>query len=192
MKLCNDKGISCDGIELSKSGINFAKKNFNIDLYNKDIIEEWKFFRDNDYDLVTCWGLIEHVTHPLKLLKTISKILNNKNSMLTGSVPRLNSLSSIIQKLFPKKVIRHLDPLGHIQMFTDLSLSSLIYDSNFKLNSVWYFGMDAYELLMQLASLSKNDILLNKKIIDELQLFMDLNSLSDSMIFTAINNFDEK
>lgn len=188
VKMCLDQGINCDGIEVSKSGLDFAKKNFNIDLYDKDIFSEWEFFKTKDYDLITFWGLIEHVTDPLQLLKISSKILGNNDSMIVGSVPRLHSLSSFIQKKFPDKIIRHLDPLGHIQMFTDLSLSTLVHDSNFKLDSLWYFGMDSYELLIQLASFSKSDNLLGKEIISELQFLMDINTLSDSMIFTATNN----
>ena len=187
VKMCQDLGLSCDGIELSQSGLDFAKENFNIDLINKDIFKEWGFFKKNDYDLITCWGLIEHLTEPLQLLKNISKIFNNNECMVTGSVPRLDSLSSFIQKQFPEKIIRHMDPLGHIQMFTDLSLASLVHDANFKLDNLWYFGMDSYEFLMQLASFSNNDILIDKKIINELQLLMDLNTLSDSIIFTATN-----
>ncbi len=191
VKMCLDEGIACDGIEVSKSGLDFAKKNFNIDLYDKDIFSDWEFFKTKDYDLITFWGLIEHVTNPLQLLKISSKILGNNDSMIVGSVPRLHSLSSFIQRSFPEKIIRHLDPLGHIQMFTDLSLSTLVHDSNFKLHSLWYFGMDSYELLVQLASFSKSNTLLDKQIIKELQFLMDINTLSDSMIFTATNNNDE-
>lgn len=191
VKMCLDEGIACDGIEVSKSGLDFAKKNFNIDLYDKDIFSDWEFFKTKDYDLITFWGLIEHVTDPLQLLKISSKILGNNDSMIVGSVPRLHSLSSFIQRSFPEKIIRHLDPLGHIQMFTDLSLSTLVHDSNFKLHSLWYFGMDSYELLVQLASYSKSNTLLDKQIIKELQFLMDINTLSDSMIFTATNNNDE-
>ena len=72
-------------------------------------------------------------------------------------------------------------------MFTDLSLSTMVHNSNFKLNSVWYFGMDAYEFLIQLASYSKNNVVINGDIINSLQLLMDLNTLSDSMIFSATN-----
>lgn len=185
VKMCVDLGIDCDGIEVSQSGLDFAKENFNIELYNKNIFEEWQFFKKNDYDLITCWGLIEHVTDPPQLLNNIFKIFNDKECMVAGSVPRVDSLSSFIQRQFPEKIIRHLDPLGHIQMFTDLSLSSLIHDTKFKLDSLWYFGMDSYEFLLQLASFSKNDILIDKKMINELQLLMDLNTLSDSIIFTA-------
>lgn len=191
VKMCLDEGIVCDGIEVSKSGLDFAKNNFNIDLYSKDIFSEWEFFKSKGYDLVTFWGLIEHVTDPLKLLKISSKILENNDSMIVGSVPRLHSLSSFIQRNFPEKIIRHLDPLGHIHMFTDLSLSTLVHESNFKLHSLWYFGMDSYELLVQLASFSKSNNLLNKKIIKELQFLMDINTLSDSMIFTATKNTDK-
>ena len=187
VKLCHDRGIQCDGIEVSKSGLDFAKNNFNIKLHDKDIFNEWKFFSNKNYDIITCWGLIEHVTNPLELLKISSKILGKNEGMIVGSVPRLDSLSSFIQRQFPNNVIRHLDPLGHIQMFTDLSLSTMVHNSNFKLNSVWYFGMDAYEFLIQLASYSKNNVVINGDIINSLQLLMDLNTLSDSMIFSATN-----
>ena len=77
--------------------------------------------------------------------------------------------------------------LGAMKSATTSLKSFMVHNSNFKLNSVWYFGMDAYEFLIQLASYSKNNVVINGDIINSLQLLMDLNTLSDSMIFSATN-----
>ena len=178
-------GIHCDGIELSESGVNFAKDVFNIDLINIEFLENWEKFVGK-YDVVTFWGLIEHVPDPLLMLQNARSVINDEETpMIVGSVPRWHSISSAIQFLKPDSIIRHLDPLGHIQCFTDTSICTLIARSNLKLNGVWYFGMDAYEMLIQLSLQAKTDDVILTKMISQLQIVLDQSQLSDSVVFAC-------
>lgn len=183
---CKLKSIDYDGVEFSKYGIDFAKDVFDIDLVDIDFINNLNDFVDKDYDVVTFWGLLEHVPDPDLMLAAGKEVLrNNPEGMIFGSVPRFNSISSIIQILFPDHVIRHLDPLGHIQMFTDTSLALLIDKCQLNLNSIWYYGMDAFELFLNVSSITKSDLLVNAEYIDVFQQFVDRNKISDSVIFSS-------
>ena len=190
---CKLKSIDYVGVELSHSGIDFAKSVFNIELIDIDVINNHKHFIDENFDIITFWGLLEHVPDPELMLEVGKNILiNNSQGMITGSVPRFNSISSIFQILFPEQIIRHLDPLGHIQMFTDTSLVTLLNKCDIDLKSVWYFGMDAYELFLNLSNKTKTDILINPSHIALLQQFIDQNKLSDSLIFTTTTHNDKR
>ena len=107
--------------------------------------------------------------------------------MIVTEVPRWPCFGTEVQKLFPASVIRHLDPLGHIQMFTDSSLATTYLKAGFEPNAAWYFGMDMYELLMQ-ATLELNSREVIKKLgphLDALQKDLDLSRRVDTMVFAG-------
>jgi 2-polyprenyl-3-methyl-5-hydroxy-6-metoxy-1,4-benzoquinol methylase len=182
---CHNLGIAADGLELSQTGRCFCEENFGFELLKKDFIKEWKSLVD--YEVITFWGLIEHVSDPMKMLNVAFDILSGKQGLVVSSVPRWNCLSSTIQSLFPDSVIRHLEPLGHIHCFTDSSLATSFRRSNFDIIAAWYFGMDAYELVTQLSYLlNDNKIIRNLgEYIPAFQQRLDLAKLSDEMAFAG-------
>lgn len=183
---CREQGIPCDGIELSEEGRTFAREVFDVELIDADFTVNADRFAGR-YDLVTCWGLIEHVPDPGAVLDAAARVLRGADSaMMVASVPRWQSVSSTVQMNRPEAVIRHLDPLGHIQCFTDTSVAALVARRAMAIDAVWYFGMDAYELLIQLADVASSDDILMPAWIASLQRAIDLAALADSMIFTAV------
>jgi SAM-dependent methyltransferase len=183
---CRDRGIPCDGVEFSDSGRAFARDVFGIELIDADFLADTGSFTER-YELVTFWGLIEHVPDPGAMLAAAARVLRGAEAaMLVASVPRWESLSSAVQFNRPDAIIRHLDPLGHIQCFTDTSVAALVAGQGLALDAVWYYGMDTYELLIQLADAAHSDAVLLPAWIASLQRTLDLAALADSMIFTAV------
>ncbi len=150
---CKQLGMRVQGVELSGSSIDFCKKNFGIDLQPLDFTSHWEAF--SDVDIVTFWGVIEHVPNPVDFLKTARKIFSGRDGMIVAEVPRWDCVSTVVQKLFPDTIIRHLDPLGHINVFTDNSLCTAFDIAGFGPVAAWYFGMDAYELTTTISHLVK-------------------------------------
>jgi len=185
VKACKDLGLEADGLEFSRSGREFCKEIFGFELINKDFIKYAKDFKD--YDVVTFWGVIEHVPNPTGMLAAASKIIA-KQGLVVAEVPRWGSLSTVIQGVFPESIIRHLDPLGHINCFTDESLFKAFSLNKLDISAVWYFGMDAYELVIQLANYLKEDTIIKglKSLIPIFQKNVDLNLLSDEMVVAAV------
>lgn len=184
--VCREMGMDAHGIELSKSCIQFSKKIFDIDLEPKDFVSSWKDF--SGIDIVTFWGVIEHTPNPVELLKAAHKLLRkHKDGLVVTEVPRWDSLSTMVQRLFPDSVVRHLDPLGHVSLFTDRSLSAAFEKSSFLPVSRWYFGMDAYELLIQLANMTGEGRIMQKasKHINDIQGEVDNNLLSDIIVLAG-------
>ncbi len=185
---CRKRGISADGIEISQQGIEFCRNNFGIELMNKDFLSDSGEFNDSDYDVVTFWGVLECVPYPQEMIKAAYRVLSKKKGMVIVEVPRWNSFSTAIQKTFPDSVVRHLDPIGHIQIFTDFSLSGCFRKNGFDIVAAWYFGMDIYELVSQTSFALQNnetrEIL--KRVINSLQEQLDAGKLSDEMIFAGV------
>ena len=185
VKACKDLGIEADGLEISQSGREFCKKVFGFELINKDFVKKWRDFKN--YDVITFWGVIEHVPYPMEMLAVASKIIA-RNGLVVAEVPRWNSLSTVIQGVFPESIIRHLDPLGHINCFTDESLVRAFSLNKLDISAAWYFGMDAYELIMQLANYLEDDAIIEKlkSLIPDFQKNVDLALLSDEMAVAAV------
>ncbi len=177
-------GLRASGIEASKSSREFCKNNFGIKLDSEDFIKEWSKF--SDVDVITFWGLIEHVSSPLNILLTAKKALQGRDSLVISSAPHWDSLSTAVQTLFPQSVVRHLDPLGHPHIFTNSSLATSFELSGFAPVAAWYFGMDVYELSTQLAMSNRGLIDgISGDIISVLQNIIDQGRLSDSIVIAG-------
>lgn len=186
VEACRKLGFKADGLELSRSAIDFCADHFGFNLINKDYLESPMYWRD--YDVVTFWGVIEHVANPMEMLRmSVKKKINGKR-MIVVSVPRWDCLGTVIQKMYNNRIIRHLDPLGHLNCFTDASIGTAFAINNIKIIGAWYFGMDIYEMFMQIGcDLKKIDILaMFREKIPVIQKIIDSGYLSDEIILAGI------
>ncbi|MCK4264804.1 class I SAM-dependent methyltransferase [Candidatus Babeliales bacterium] len=176
---CRHQGLNADGVELSASGKDFCEKNFGFSLIKDDFIKN--FSRFSEYDCITFWGVIEHIPYPIHMLQAAFNILKNKEGLIVAEVPRWESLTTVVQSFNTDNVVRHLDPSGHIHCFTDSSLSTAFKLSGFQLFGAWYYGMDAYELFMQLSIKRSDDQIIksNGENLNLLQKKLDGARLSD-------------
>jgi cyclopropane fatty-acyl-phospholipid synthase-like methyltransferase len=183
---CKKLGFDADGIEISEPGRSFCKENFGFELIDKDFILNYSEF--TGYDIITFWGVIEHVPYPNKLLSAARSILNDSQSLIAVEVPKWDSFGTVIQRLTSDSIIRHLEPLGHINVFTDMSLITAFLRSGFDIKAAWYFGMDAYELITQLACMTDSDRLIEnaKVMIPILQELVDMTKVSDEVVYIGI------
>lgn len=177
-------GLEAQGIEVSEASREFCRKNFGFELETVDFSQDWGMF--SDVDIITFWGLIEHVPDPLGLLKSAHKALCGRETLMVASAPHWDSLSTAVQTLFSNSVVRHLDPLGHLHIFTDGSLATAFELSGFAPVAAWYFGMDAYELFTQLTMLINEKVTrVGGELISALQSAIDRGRLSDSIVLAG-------
>ncbi|MHC4887177.1 MAG: hypothetical protein ACYTGH_19030, partial [Planctomycetota bacterium] len=83
---------------------------------------------------------------------------------------------------------RHIDPASHVNLFSDGAIMSLLHNSGFQPVAAWYFGMDAYEWLVQTAMGSGHHDLLDQLSprIPALQTWFDRARLCDDIIVAAV------
>jgi 2-polyprenyl-3-methyl-5-hydroxy-6-metoxy-1,4-benzoquinol methylase len=180
---CKQKGYQAEGIEISEESCKFAKEKFRIDLKKQDFS---KIYFEKKYDIITFWGVIEHLPNPRQFIKKAMSLLTPQGMIIIQG-PNFYSLSTAIQKNFSNSVIRHLDPLSHIQIFTEKSLVYLLFDFGLTPKAIWYFGMDVYELFSQLSNLNYSVIPKLNLFMNEIQKIVDLGKISDSIIVAATN-----
>jgi 2-polyprenyl-3-methyl-5-hydroxy-6-metoxy-1,4-benzoquinol methylase len=185
---CRKLKIKANGIEPSEAARKFCATNFGIELKKDDFMNLEK----TDADIITFWGVIEHVPLPVDFLRKAHRLLRGKDTLVVVEVPRWDSVSTLLQNSFPQSIIRHLDPLGHINCFTDTSLCRSFEMANIEPVAAWYFGMDSYEILVQVLDMLKIDHLtpdLGKKIM-LLQEIIDKKRLSDTLVLVGRKKHD--
>lgn len=172
------------GIEISKTGRTFAKKYRKLDLFNgtlSDFLEQNK----TKWDVVSFFGVIEHIPDPVAALKEANKLLK-KNGVVAIEVPNYECFSTYFQKL-TKSPDRHLTIPGHIMVFTKKSAEYMLKKNGFQPIAMWYWGMDAIELLKYMIRLDKNFVKselleeLSKKV-NEIQYIFDSSNRSDEFL----------
>lgn len=188
VEACRRDGIHADGIELSESSRQFAKEIWGFEMDGRDFTKVTKEYEG--YDIVTFWGLLEHTPNPGHILSCAHDIVSkSKNGgMVISKIPRWLCLSSAAQRMNPETIIRHIDPMGHIMLFTDASAAELYVKNKFSPVAAWYYGMDIYETLMQMGNRTGNYECLTgtKEIQTELQQFVDENRFSDGLTLVGI------
>ena len=178
-------GFEADGVEVSVGGVAFCKENFGFDLFNVDFLGDEVDL--SGYDIICFWGVVEHLSDPKSLLFRAKKLLRLDDGLLVVEVPNINSLSSSVQKVFSKSVVRHLDPLGHLNVFSDSSLATLFLLCGFKPVSAWFFGMDVFELLSQLSFNFGVDCFIGlNDFVSSVQADVDSVRFSDSIVLMGV------
>ncbi|MEQ8473572.1 MAG: class I SAM-dependent methyltransferase [Marinoscillum sp.] len=180
-------GIHADGVELSESSRQFAKDIWNIELDGRDFTEVTDEYEG--YDVVTFWGLLEHTPNPGMIVDAAHRVVSKSDAgMVISKLPRWNSLSAASQRLNPETIIRHIDPMGHIMLFSDASAAELYFRHGFKPVAAWYYGMDVYETLMQTAHQTEAyQVLTDTSGFQvELQQFVDEARFSDGITIVGV------
>lgn len=142
-------GLAAEGIEVSGPAVRFAREALGVDLRRGDALTMPP--GPGSADLVTLWGVLEYAPDPFELLCAAARWLTADVGLLVIEVPRLDAISSAVQREMPGEVFRHLEPASHLHAFSDASLATLLWRAGLRPVAAWYFGMDAYELLSQLA-----------------------------------------
>jgi 2-polyprenyl-3-methyl-5-hydroxy-6-metoxy-1,4-benzoquinol methylase len=191
VSVARQEGWDARGLEISEVSVRFAREVFDIELENLPI--ETFCARNpglaGQIEVVSLLGVLEHVVEPLEMLDLAWRLLRDDGCLLV-QVPNVDSLSSMVQEVWPENVSRHLVPYSHIMLFSERSLLRALEASGFEPLAIWHLGLDVYELV-------NNLVLANKRVRDSrlyealigalnpLQQVIDERQQSDGLICIA-------
>jgi SAM-dependent methyltransferase len=112
-------GYDAYGVDISKYSIKKAKSFFSADFLVCDV-QKGLPFKENVFDLITCFGVIEHLTYPLWAIKNM---LSSCKGMIICTTP-----NRIVEKPV-KKIIRDFDET-HINVKTQKEWKRYIENLN--------------------------------------------------------------
>lgn len=125
-------GFDATGIDISESGINFAKNTLKLNVENISIEEYSKFeSNQNKFDIVTLWATIEHVSDPFSLLSSINKCLKKNGYLFLDT-----GLGNDKIEKFLTGHSQWYDALQHLFVFSETGLKILLNKSGFEIISI--------------------------------------------------------
>jgi SAM-dependent methyltransferase len=179
------RGLRAEGVEPSRIGRDSAAALYGINLRDGDITRLERV--DEAFDIITFWGVLEHTTDPLEQLAHARRMLNRSAALLFLEVPRYDSFSTELERLFPNMGTRHLEAIEHIHAFSDTSVATMLEVAGFAPQFVWYLGLDWYEFAMRtlyrLGDAAAAEFVLDN--FNNFQLLNDRVGLADGMIVGA-------
>lgn len=114
------------GIELNTWLADYGRKKFNLKNITTGTLEAAKF-KDEFFDYVTVWDVLEHVPHPMQTLKEINRATKKKGYIVI-SYP---DYSSIFAKIFGRKwwfLLSH-----HLYYFTPKTMKEMLEKTGYSI-----------------------------------------------------------
>jgi SAM-dependent methyltransferase len=183
---CRKSGIAAEGYEINNAACSFAKTTLGVELRREDVLTAT--IENGAVGAVTCWGVLEYTPEPAQFVSAARRALSKDDGLLIVEVPRADAFGSVVQAQFPNSVWRHLSPASHMNIYSDASIATLLYENGFRPISAWYFGMDFYELLCQVAVALDDDRILDElsSLVAPMQASLDAAEFVDDLIIAAV------
>ncbi|MDA7449909.1 class I SAM-dependent methyltransferase [Candidatus Pelagibacter ubique] len=116
------------GLELSKHGSEYSKKNYNLQIFNETIEEHSE--RQLKYDIIVMADVIEHFSNPFKMLETIEKILRPDGLLIFTTY----NMDSLYAKITGKNY--HWILPMHLFYFSNKTLKNICLENNLKIYKI--------------------------------------------------------
>jgi 2-polyprenyl-3-methyl-5-hydroxy-6-metoxy-1,4-benzoquinol methylase len=128
--LANQEGSDVTGYELQKEAVEIANKKLpgkihQTSVYNDDIKPE-------QFDIITLFGVLEHVLEPLKLLKKIKSLLKKDGYLFIQTPNSGSAISVIMGRSWPP-----ISPIEHIHLFSKIFLTKWLKEQNLEILNVY-------------------------------------------------------
>jgi len=143
------------GTEISDSAIQIASNRYSLLVY-RGTLETIKF-KENSFDIITIFHVLEHLHQPNQAIQEIWRILKPEGILIIAVPNEIMSLKRIIKKIFGYlgiKLNKNQGPSGlneidwnlteseiHISFFTPLSLKKYLSDRGFEIIDI---SLDPY------------------------------------------------
>ena len=119
--------FECHGIE--RTEFPDQNQNSSINIHRTSLKEV--DFKENYFDIIVLWHVLEHLSDPGDIVKEIYKVLNS-SGILVIAVPNFGSYQS---RIFSKHWF-HLDIPRHIYHYDTPSLESLLQRNQFQIDNL--------------------------------------------------------
>jgi len=135
LNLVKDKVASHTGFDVTKDGVEHAKKQFGLNATTEDFIKY--DIKDNSVDNVFMWDVIEHLVHPDEYIEKIARVLKTggRLALTTGDV---DALLSRIQK----GKWRMIHPPTHIYYFNPKTIRLLLQKYGLAIETTKYHSVN--------------------------------------------------
>ncbi len=132
LRVAQDKGWRCKGVELSKDTARIASEKYGLEVYQGEIGDQP--FNEEEFDVITMWDVIEHLEDPLETLRHIQRILK-KDGIIIFRTPNADGLFPVLSLSVASFAGQwpHATPPGHLFQFSKRSIGRLLKEGGFEI-----------------------------------------------------------
>lgn len=134
IKLAQERGYECVGVELDRDAVEFGRKFFKINVIHGDIFKV--DFRREAFDIIVLSHILEHVFDPNGLLTKLHGLLSDEGYLIV-SCP---NFSGFARRVFRSRWAYR--PEQHVWQFDPNTLCSILIKNNFRPVSIEISNMD--------------------------------------------------
>lgn len=142
---CKQNGWQVEGVDPSPSDSKLVLENYNIKVHQADF-NKLKF--NKTFDVITLWGVLEHLSNPIATIKKAKELLN-KDGMLVFEVPSANCLISEYLKKNNFSPTRYLESGRHNIFFSKKLIRQIAENFNLKIEYLETNGFDIQTILLE-------------------------------------------
>jgi len=128
----------CYGIDINKEGIEYIQDKYGyVNLYVVDITSDAipKEILDTKFDYIFIPDVIEHIGNPVDFLKSILERFKDNTERIILTTPNAFRWNNFMNSFKTIEIIN----TDHRFWFTPFTLSKIVIDAGYKINSLGYF-----------------------------------------------------
>lgn len=138
--VCNKNGWNVIGIEPSEKAREFAINNYNLNIKTEESLKDLK---DNTFDVISMWHVLEHVYHLNERLLEIKRLLKEDGFLIVAVPNRLSYDASTYKEKWAAY-----DLPRHLYHFTPNDLENIAKKYSFELKEIKPMKFDSFYVSM--------------------------------------------
>jgi 2-polyprenyl-3-methyl-5-hydroxy-6-metoxy-1,4-benzoquinol methylase len=136
LSMARKQGWQVWGVDVSEYATSVAKRSFEHGIYTGELVDAR--FSSGFFDVITLWDVVEHLVHPLSVLREVRRILKDDGIVLLDTPNEgalIRKAAYLIYQMLARKVTypaRKLYHIYHLHYFSDATLRRLFDLSGFE------------------------------------------------------------
>jgi SAM-dependent methyltransferase len=124
LKACAEAGIEATGVDLSSTGVAYARDNLHMKAMCGKVHDLKKEL--GTFDVITFWATIEHLPDPIAVLKDLNELLRPGGSLFCDT----GIAADWLERLLPG-LTQWYDPPQHLFVFSPRGITKALDDAGF-------------------------------------------------------------
>ena len=145
LDVCKQNGWHIEGVDPSPSASQSVLENYNIEVHQGDF-NKIKF--NKTFDVITLWGVLEHMSDPIATIKKAKELLN-KDGMVIFEVPSADCFISEYLKKNNFSPTRYIESGRHNIFFSKKVIKQIAENFNLKIEYLESNGLDIQTILLE-------------------------------------------
>ncbi len=145
LDICKKNKWKVEGVDPSPKASKLIQSKYGIKVYEGDF-NKIKF--NKKYDIITFWGVLEHVLNPIKTINKATNILN-KNGLIVFEVPSADCFLSKYLKKFNFSPTRYIESGRHNIFFSKKVIKQIVKKNKLKIEYIESNGLDIQTILFE-------------------------------------------